>query len=341
MQFRLLFTVSISHNYYSQGCKDFSFIIPADSTQLLKNGKLIAKIHEGKLHILFAADETKKPLILLTEKTLRIGLKLLNPFFSNFTELDFDFNLYHPLYRNSTNPNALDTSQPITLVGQLFSHALTDAARPVTVILKNSEGQVLQTDTIAATNDRSTVSYDLTGQVAGAYTVEEFYPESTKTVNYYSDFEFQQQRVFGIIEIAIADILYTNTTPPDFLIPFVAKQQTLKYYVLVNNYPDSEFDTLSVFDGGEEGRSQINFTKILPAAFTKDDISPSLLGNGDAKIALFKSQTAVTRQEKARKNIQLQKQKNGGVEELIKHLPQPVADKANADQIVQLTKTQP
>jgi hypothetical protein len=49
----------------------------------------------------------------------------------------------------------------------------------------------------------------------------------------------------------------------------------------------------------------------------------------------------VTRQEKARKNIQLQKQKNGGVEELIKHLPQPVADKANADQIVQLIKSQP
>jgi hypothetical protein len=338
MQFRLLFTVSISHNYYSQGCKDFSFIIPADSTQLLKNGKLLAKIHEGKLHVLFAADETKKPLVLLTGKTLRIGLKLLNPFFSNFTDLGFDFNLSRTLYRNSTTPDALDAAKAITFVGNLFSYALKQITRPITVNLKDRNGQVLQTDMIE--NDRSTVSYDFqrANRSVGLYPIEEFGSGNIET-NYYFDPELQQEDVFGTIEITIANSFYT--TPPEFAIAFTAKQETLKYYVVVNNYPDSEFDTLSVFDGGEEGRSQINFTKFLPAAFTKDDISPSLLGNGDAKIALFKSQTAVTRQEKARKNIQLQKQKNGGVEELIKHLPQPGADKANADQIVQLVKPQP
>jgi len=341
MQIRLLFTVSISHNYYSQGCKDFSFIIPADINQLLKNGKLIAKIADGKLLVLFAADETKNPLVFLSGKTLRIGLKLLNPLFSNFTDLDFDFNLTRPLYRNSINSDALDAAKAITLVGQVFSHSLSNSARPVTVILKNSDGQVLQTDTIAATNDRLTVSYDLTGQVAGAYSVEESYLESTKTVRYYSDFEFQKEGVFGIIEIALANSFYTQ--PPEFALSFAAKQETLKYYVVAQNYNDLDVTQLSVLDAGfaAEGRSQINFTKILPNAFTKDDISPSLLGNGDARIALFKSQTAVTRQEKARKNIQLQKQKNGGVEELIKHLPQPSADKANADLILQLAKPQP
>ena len=339
MQFRLLFTVSISHNYYSQGCKDFSFIIPADSTQLLKNGKLIAKIAEGKLLVLFAADETENPLVLLTGKTLRIGLKLLNPLFSNFTDLDFDFNFSRPLYRNFINSDALDAAKAITFVGQVFSHLLSNSARPMTVILKNSDGQVLQTDTIAATSDRLTVSYDLTGQVAGVYSVEEYYLESTKTVRYYSDFELQKEGVFGIIEIAIASSFYT--TPPNFVLAFTAKQETLKYYVIAQNYSDADFNQLSVADAGEEGRSQINFTKILPAAFQNDDISPSLLGNGDAKIALFKSQTTVLRQEKARKNIQLQKQKNGGVEELIKHLPQPGAEKATSDKIVQLSKPQP
>ncbi|MEG4114118.1 MULTISPECIES: hypothetical protein [unclassified Microcoleus] len=339
MQFRLLFTVSISHNYYSQGCKDFRFIIPPDSTQLLKNGKLIAKIAEDKLLVLFAADETENPLVLLTGKTLRIGLKLLNPLFSNFTDFDFDFNLSRPLYRNFTNSDTLDAAKTITLVGQVFSHLLRNSARPVTVILKNSDGQVLQTDTIAATNDRLTVSYDLTGQVEGAYSVEESYLGNIKTVSYYSGFELQQQGVFGIIEIAIASSFYT--TPPNFAIAFTAKQQTLKYYVIAQNYSDADFNQLSVADAGEEGRSQINFTKVLPTAFKNDDISPSLLGNGDTKIALFKSQTAVTRQEKARKNIRLQKQKNGGVEELIKHLPQPGAEKATSDKIVQLSKPQP
>lgn len=334
MQFRPLFTASISHTYYSHRCKDFSFIIPADSTQLLKNGKLIAKIADGKLLVLLAADDTENPLVLLAGKTLRIGLKLLNPLFSNFTNLDFDFNLSRPLYRNSTNSDALDTPQEITLVGQLFSHALTNAARPVTLILKNGDGQVLQTDILTSTNNRSTISYDITGQVAGAYSVEESYSGNTETINYYAHPELQQQGVFGIIEIAIASSFYTS--PPEFTIAFTAKQETLKYYVVAQNYSDADFNQLSVSDAGEAGRSQINFTKFLPATFTKDDISPSLLGNGDTKIALFKSQTAVTRQEKARQKIQLHK--NGEV--LIPHLPQPGSDRSNANLIVQLSRSQ-
>ena len=341
MQFRTLFKATISHTYYSQGCRDFIFIIPADTAQLLKSGKLIAKMREDKLYVLFEADETDTALVSIEGKTLRIGLKLLNPFFSNFTDLDFDFNSSRPLYQNLSTPDALDAAQAITLVGKVFSHSLADTERPVTVTLKDAKGQVLQTDTITATNDRLTVSYDLTGQAAGAYSVEESYSGNTKTTAYYSDAELQGEGIFGVIEIKIDSTFYTR--PPEFVLSFAAKQETLKYYVVAKNYRDSEFAQLSVLDAGftGEGRTQINFTKVIPDDFTEDDISPTLLGNGDAQIALFKSETAVTRQEKARKNIQLQKQKNGGVEELIKHLPQPAADKANADLIVQLVKPKP
>jgi hypothetical protein len=253
--------------------------------------------------------------------------------------LDFDFNSSRPLYRNFTNSGALDAAQAIALVGQVFSHSLTKTARPVTVMLKDSNGRIWQTDTITAANDRSTVSYDLTGQAAGLYSVEESDSSNTETLNYYSDLELQQQGIFGVIEIAIASDFYS--TPPEFVIPFAAKQETLKYYLVANNYSESDFNQLSVSDAGESGRSPIIFTKVLPADFTDNDISPSLLGNGDAKIALFKSQEPVMRQEKARKNIKLQKQNNGGVDELIKHLPQPAADKVNADLVVQLTKPKP
>lgn len=335
MQFRILFTVSISHLYYSQGCKDFSFIIPVDSRQLLKNGTLVTKNNEGKLYILFATDKMGKPVVSLTGKSLRIGLKLLNPLLCNFTNFGFDFNSSRLVYRNATNPDILDGGLAMTLVGQVFSHSLSNMTRPVTVTLKNADGQVLQTDTITATNNRSNISYDLTGQVAGAYTVEESYSGSIKTVSYYVDAELQQQGIFGLIDIIIADSFYT--TPAAFTLSFAAKEETLKYYVVANNYSDSDIEQLSVADAGEEGRSQITFTKVLPAAFTTDDISPSLLGNGDAKIALFKSQTFVTRQEKARQKIQLHK--NGEV--LIPNLPQPGADKANADLIVQLAKPKP
>jgi hypothetical protein len=337
VKFRTLFTVSISHTYYSQGCQDFSFIIPADSAQLLKNGKLITKVVDGKLYVLFAADETGAALISLAGKTLRIGLQLLNPSFSNFTALDFDFNSFRLLYRNFTNSSTLNAAQAIALVGRVFSHSLTNVVRPVTVTLKDTKGQVLQTNTITAANNRLTVSYDLTGQAAGVYSVEESDSSNTKIINYYSDLELQQQGIFGIVEIAIANNFYT--APPEFVIPFVAKQEVLKYYVVAKNYSDPEFTQLSVLDTGfaGEGRTQINFTKVLPAAFTSAEIPSTLLGNGGAKIALFKSQAAVTRQEKARQKIQLQK--NSDV--LIPHLPQPGSDKANSDLIVQLAKPQP
>jgi len=335
MHFRLLFTVSIAHAYYGEGCKDFDFIIPADTAQLLRNGKLIAKAREGKLYVLVGADETDTALVSMTAKTLRIGLKLLNPFFSNFT--DFNFNSSTPFYRNATNPDRLDAAKEITLVGRVFSHALTNTARPVTVTLQAASGQILQTDTITAADNRSSVSYDLTRQAAGAYIVTESYPRTTKAITYYSDAELQWQGIFGVIEIKIANSFYA--TAPEFEIAFAAKKETLKYYLLAKNYSDTEFNQLAVVDKGftEDGRPQVNFTKVASAAFTADEISPALLGKSDAKVVLFKSQAVVARQEKARKKIQVLK--NG--EELIKHLPQPAANKVNADLIIQLSKPQP
>ncbi len=140
-----------------------------------------------------------------------------------------------------------------------------------------------------------------------------------------------------MIEIKIDSTFYTR--PPEFALSFAAKQETLKYYVVAKNYSDSEFAQLSVLDAGftGEGRSQINFIKVLPIDFTLTEISPTLLGNDDSKIALFKSETAVTRQEKARQKIQLQK--NGDV--LIPHLLQPASDRPNSDLIVQLVKPKP
>ena len=331
IQLRILFTVTISHNYYSQGCRDFIFIIPADTAQLLKSGKLIAKVREDKLYVLFEADETDTALFSIPGKTLRIGLKLLNPFFSNFTDLDFDFNSSRPLYKNFSNPDALDAAQAITLVGKVFSHSLADTERPVTVTLKDSKGQVLQTDTITGTNDRLTVSYELTGQVAGTYSVEEFYSENTKTTAYYSDAELQGEGIFGVIEIKIDSTFYTR--PPEFALSFAAKQETLKYYVVAKNYSKEEFKKLSVVDG----QSQINFIKVPHDQFTPDDNPYKLLVNSNAQIALFKSQAVVMRQEKALQKIQLQK--NGEV--LIPHLPQPGVNKANSDMIVQLAKPKP
>jgi hypothetical protein len=325
-------------------CKDFSFVIPFDSAKLIKSGKLIAKIYEDKLYVLFQQDETGQALVPLTGKTLRFGLKLLNPFFSYFT----NFNLSNPLYRNDTKSDVLDAGLATTFAGNLFSYEPKIKTRPVIVSLKDRNNQILLTDTVE--NKGSTFFYDFErkNQAFGFYRIEESSAGNTEKSDFYFDPELQQQNLFGVIEILIADSFYT--TPPEFAIAFTAKQETLQYYVIAQNYSDDDLKQLLVTDVGE---SPISFTKFLPDVTStkwlenanalnentsENNISPSLLGNGSAKIALFSSPVAaVTRQEKARQKIQLQR--NGDV--LISHLPQPRPDRPTANLIVQVSKPKP
>lgn len=332
IRFKTLFTLAIRHAYYSEGCRDFDFLFPADSARRLENGKLLAKAREGKLYLLYEADEAGTPLIPLAGQTVRIGLKLLNPMFSNLT---------HPgpgpafaLYRNAADPSKLDAAEKRTLVGRIFTHFLIDAARPVTATLKEAGGAAVQTDEVTAADGRLALTYDLTGRSAGAYRVEELSSGGAATALYYSDPELSRLGAFGAVEIAVDGGFYG--APPAFEIPFDAREETVKYYLVARNYTDAEFNQLSVSDAGfaEEGRPQLTFTKVDPAAFTADEIAPALLGGTDAKVVLFKSQTAVARREKPRKKIQLKK--NGDV--LIPHLPQPGEGKPNSEMIIQISK---
>jgi hypothetical protein len=329
MQFNTLFTVGVSHAYYRRGCQDFDFVLPADSSRLLKNGGLIAKVVEGKLFMFLAADRVASS-AMLVDRTLRIGLKLLNPFFSNFTQAGFEFNKLRAFYRNRTTPNVLDRAKTVQLVGDIYSHGVINGDRPLVLTMRNLDGQGIRRNTLTTKSDGATIAYNLSNQPSGVYTIEEAVGSTKKNINYYSDPDLCQQPIFGIVEIKIDSSFYER--PPEFNISFAAKEEFLKYYVVANNYAD--LNKLVVVDLGEPGRSPIAFNKILPAAFTKDDILPNLLGNSHAKVALFKSQTAVSRQEQMRQKIQLRN--NGDV--LIPSLPQPSIDRPNSDLIVQISK---
>jgi hypothetical protein len=333
-EFRTLFTLGVSHDYYREGCKDFEFLFPNDAGRLLANTKVLAREREGKLFALFEANEGGPALLSAAGKTLRIGLKLNNPFFSNFTKLDFDPNLVVPLYKNSVNPASLNGPEKVLLVGGLFSHSISDNARPVTVKLRDQNGSIIQTDTITSDVNRNTVSYDVTLLDPGLYSVEEIYPTANGFIFYYSDPQFVRAGVFGLVEIKISKAFYNAS--PDLKIEFQAKKETLKYYVIAKSYTNTEFNSLSITDAGfnDDGRPQVNFTKVLPASFTANDISPDLLMPTGSKLALFKSQAVVVRSEKARRKIQLKKNNNV----LIENLPQPGIEKVNSDLIIQLTK---
>lgn len=328
--FRTLFTLTVVHDYYSAGCLDFDFVVSSGTAGLLRNGKLIAKVRDGKLHILYEADDNGIALSNLAGSRLQFGMKLLNPLFSNYTE----FAIPTPLYRNMVATGSLDPAMEVALTGRLLRHAISKTIRPVTLAVSDPAGHLLKTETITETNNRPTTSFDLSGQTAGVYIVVESYPSESGTATYYFDDELVQAGAFGVVEIMIDNGFYS--VPASFTIDFRARRDMLKYYVVATNYNSTEFEQLSVSDDGyaEEERPRIDFTKVLPTDFTADEIQPEMLAKTGDRVVLFKSQALVARQEKARKKIQLSK--NGDV--LIKHLPQAGADRTSGDVVIHISK---
>ncbi len=337
-QFKNLFTLSIDHDFYTANCQDFKFLIPQTTRQSLNNGKLLYRIQEGVFYCLYEADSNGLALNPLGGGRLRLGLKLLNPYFNNYS--NFDLAGRTALYRNIASATAIDPVHTVTHTGTIITHSISDSARPVTITLKDDNGTVLTNLLIEASHNRSSVSFDLNtlpdiGKLPqGFYKVTETYTATTQETDYYYESELLKQGIFGIVEINLDNSFYA--TPPHFSINFSSQQEILKYYVIAKNYSNAEFNSITVTDTGyaEESRPQIDFTRVASTAFTSAEIPATLLSGGDDKIALFKSTTTVSRQEKARKRIQLSR--NGDI--LVSDLPAPSIDKAQADLIIHVAK---
>jgi hypothetical protein len=75
---------------------------------------------------------------------------------------------------------------------------------------------------------------------------------------------------------------------------------------------------------------------VLPAAFVAGHLRPALLDpSGSARIALFQAQAAVARRARGPSGLELHR--NGDV--LVGNLPQPGADRPDAQFVVHLTQS--
>jgi len=270
IEFAPLLTLGVTHAYYGGRCLDFDYAIPSPTERLLAGGRLLAKPRDGRLTVLFEKARDGAPLSPLAGRTLQFGLRLLNRYFSNFTELPFLTGEGLPLYRNAgADPAKLQS--------------------PVTLLLDPAHEE---------------------------------------------DAELLREGFFCLVEIRIAAGFYV--TPPEFEIGFDAREDTLKYFVVARNYSAGEFNQLEVTDAGfsADGRPKIDFVRVAASAFTAADLPAEVLGGADVRVALFRSQQSVARQDKARKRIQLAR--NNDV--IIPQLPQPGAAAATANLVVHLSK---
>lgn len=338
IHFLQLFTVQIQHEYYDGLCRDFEFIVPRKTAQLLGKGRLLTREVDGILHLLYEAGEVEPsptpvlyPIAPITGETLRIGLKLTNPHFTNFSDVDPDFLSWLHVYRNSGDPATLSDPERAILTGPLFTHSLVDA-RPVTVTLRDASNAAIETKVITDAG-QTTVTYDLRGKPEGRYFVEESYAPDSRSVPYYMDGELLRMGAAMVIEIEVDESFYSGIY--DFIITFEAKNEPLRYYVIATNHSPDDALLLSVSDVGftSEPRPRVVFAE-QPTAFAGEEISYSLLPDGGYPLILFRSSEPIPRRARARKGIQLSR--DG--ETVISDLPQPGPDNAGSHVIVHISK---
>lgn len=328
-----LFSIQVYHPYYDGICRDFDFVVPPETMQLLNRGRIIVKEADNRLHCLYewAEDEAMDiaPLSTLTSGIVRVGLKLNNPYFLNFTDVEPDFLTALHIYRAAA-PSTLADPVKATPVSPMFSHEL-DETRPLTVTLSDPSGAVVHTEVITDP-DRKTVSYDLRNRPGGMYTVQESLP-GRQPVRYYLDETFRQQGVNLVVEIPVNGIFYV---PSSYQIAFQVKNERLRYYVATRFYSLDDINLLEATDVGygDDTRPQVVFEKVPEGELTEmEPVYAQSHLPGDA-VVLFRSTGEVPRQARPRKGLQL----SSDGEVLITNLPHPGPDNAGSHIITRIVK---
>jgi hypothetical protein len=230
VRFEILCTLSASHAADGAGGAELDFVMPRDTTRAIQGAMLLARVRDRHLQVLFEADDDGVPRQPAPGTRLRFGFRPADPSFVEVTSLGFDPHATTALYRNAARPDALDPMTPVSLVGALLSHRITEAARPVTLTLSDARGEVLWNETVTGDDGYAMVPFHLMRLPIGRYVLEESYPMHVhKTVVYYVDPELLAEGVLGIVEIEIESSFYTDA--PAFSIAFDAKQRTLKSWL--------------------------------------------------------------------------------------------------------------
>ena len=330
ISFAPLAKVSPVHGYYSQACSDIEFMPSRSTHELLRGGRMLARMLNGELHLLYEAESPGVPLSSLAGQTLHFGLRLANPVFSNITMPVITDTTLTPLYANATLPATLDAPQGVELTAGLYGLAPKLASRPVTLRLLDAHANILEKRQLA----EAATSYDTRGLAPGEYRIEEDYGAGLLHARkLFVDASLRDTGVWGLLALRIDAAFYTNAA--NFTLNFAVRKETLRYYVVARNWQPDEFNQLNIVDEGfsAEGRDEITFTRLV-APFPDGFIKDSLLGDSSVQIAVFQSQTEVARKERGLRKLHLSR--NSTV--LIEHLPLPGPERAKADFIVHLSK---
>jgi len=330
LSFRPLFSVEVEHGYYPGACGDIGFIVPPSTQRLLAAGRLLNRVQDGRLIVLYESRDNGEAVAAMAGASLLFGLGLVNPHFANFT-VPVAVAGPFALHANAAPANQLAAPLPCRFVPPSLRLTPSLATRPVDLAVLR-QGVTVAAATLGAGEDESV--FPTGNWLPGVYTLRESYPGQTLEQALLREPELAAEGIWGALAITVDSAFYA--TPPTFRISLAARRERLKYYVVTKNYGAAEFAQLNVLDAGaaEDGRPAVTFERLAPGDFAPDDIPADILGDAATRIALFQSSAAVPRRERGYRKLQLRRNN----EVLVKHLPQAGPDRPQANFIVHLSK---
>jgi len=329
IHFRTLCELEVVHGYYQGLCQDIAFVVP-EAAAALAVGKLLVRVRDGRLHVLFEADGDGNPRRDIHGATLLVGLRVGNPGFANFTAPPVAADQL-ALYGNTASPTALDAALPAAFIAPHQRIVPQSAVRPLT--LDWQQGGVSLVGLTLAGGDNEAV-FETRDWPGGRFLLRELAGGPAVESHWLHAPALAGDGLWGVAALTVDRNFYAS--PPVFRVALQARAESLQYYVVARNYGAAEFGQLQLTDAGavEQGRPPLAFDKVAPADFTADDLLPAALGGADSRIVLFRSQAPVARLAGGYRKLQLRRNN----EILVQHLPQAGSDRAQARFIVHLAK---
>lgn len=329
IHFRTLCELEVVHGYYQGLCEDIEFVVP-EAASALSAGKLLVRVRNGRLLVLFEADGEGNPRRDIHGAGLLVGLRIRHPGFANFTAAPVAGEQL-VLYGNTAAPAALDAALPAAFIAPRQRIVAQQAGRPLTLDWQQG-GATLVGQTLAAGEDEAI--FETRDWPGGRYLLRQLAGGPAGESHWLHAPALADGGLWGVVALTVDRDFYAH--PPVFRIALQARQDALQYYVVARNFGAAEFGQLQLTDAGavEQGRPPLVFDKVLPADFTADDLPPAALGGADSRIVLFRSQAPVARRAGGYRKLQLRRNN----EILVQHLPQAGSDRAQARFIVHLAK---
>jgi len=330
--FRTLWTVSVSHTFHDGVCDALRFVVPPATQADLKAMRCTARELNGQLHVLIEEDADGHAMVDSTGRTLVFGLQPASTLFSQYTRDPALTKGDRALFTNEADVDVIGAlPRGVRIEAPRMSITPTRATRPLTLRALSAEGLPRASVTLKDTD--AAWHWDA-GALSGEVLItEEVLPGHV----------LAQQRLFigqglsdcwGLLQLQVAagHVLQGHA----FTLSLAARTDVLRYYVLVKPVNPADLDSIKVVDQGAAaaGRTPIGFTAHLPP-FGAGHLTPDLLDPDHTRqVVLFEADAPLARQARGPHGIALQRLG----EVVIGDLPQPGAERSDAQFVVHLSK---